>query len=55
MNKHIDWKVQHCLHKPTRWIEVKSEKSEEVKETEHEVKNSIGREKHEFGKRSYEK
>ena len=54
MNRHIDWKLEHCLHKPTRWIEVKSEKSEEVKETEREVKNSIGREKHDFSKRTGE-
>jgi len=48
----IDWKLLNCLHKPTRWIEEKTEDKEEVK-TEKEIKG-IGREKHEFGKRSYE-
>ena len=52
--KHIDWKLQHCLHKPTRWIEEKTEKTEEIEETEHEVIKGNGREKHEFSKRTGE-
>ena len=28
--KHIDWKLQHCLHKPIGWIEGKN--TEEVRE-----------------------
>ena len=51
---HIDWKLQHCLHKPIGWIEEKTEKTEEIEETEHEVIKGTGREKHEFSKRTGE-
>jgi len=51
---HIDWKLQHCLHKPIGWIEEKD--TVEVRDkskTENKIKGK-GREKKQFGKRTGE-